>query len=360
MKKRLFCAAIAAVILITALPTNAQASVKNSKIKLRSAYNSCKNKGRYDRVNYDNDRCDYVTPYDADTRKTTSKTGTSLTIHWYPISGAGGYEILDSKGKLVKRISGKNAKQATVSGLKENTRYTFCVRAYQKKGSKYIYSKKSDKATGRTGYLIQGSSTVSAAQMARFYKKRRSGYPSTFKKMGAPNIETFTQIVYNEAARYNIKAEVLFAQIMKETGYLKFGGDVSACQCNFGGIGAVGNGAKGVDFRTYAKKHYKAFGYNSASSAEKNAVAVGIRSQALHLALYAGAVKKINSSIDSRGEYVIIGNSPYVQWLGIKDNPYTTGEKLTPSGKSPVCGWAIGNNYGYQLVESIIIPLKMS
>lgn len=313
MKKRLFCAAIAAVILITAFPANVQASVKNSKVRLRSSYSKCKNKRHYDRTNYDYDRCDYVTPYDANTRKNTRRTGTSLTIHWYPVSGASGYEILDSKGKVIKRVSGRNAKQTTVSGLKENKKYTFCVRAYQKKGKKYIYSKKSCKATGRTGYLIRGKSTVSAAQMARFYRKRRSGYPSSFKKLGAPNINTFTQIIYKEAERYNIKAEVLFAQIMKETGYLRFGGDVSAYQCNFGGIGAVGNGAKGVDFRTYARKHYKAFGYKSAASAEKHAVAVGIRSQALHLALYAGAVRKSNNSIDARGKYVLVGNSPYVQ-----------------------------------------------
>ena len=40
------------------------------------------------------------------------------------------------------------------------------------------------------------------------------------------------------------------AQMIKETGYLKFGGDVMPTQNNFAGIGAVGEGAKGAVFST--------------------------------------------------------------------------------------------------------------
>ena len=357
MKKRIFCAAIAAVLVLAAFPKEAQAALKDKQIKLRSPYTNCMNRSSSDNYNYDKDSYDFATPYDCDTDKITKKTGTSLTIHWYPIYGASGYEVLNAKGKVVKRIAGMDVNQITVTGLKENTRYTFRVRAYKKKGKKYTYSRKSAKAVGRTGYSIKGKSQVSAAKMAKYYRSKRSTYPSAYKNLGAATIDDFTRIVYREAARYNIRAEVLFAQMMNETGFLRFGGDVSIYQCNFGGVGATGNGAAGIDFRSYAREHYKAFGYKSASSAEKHAVAVGIRSQALHLALYAGAVKNVDNTIDPRGKYVRVGNAPYVQWLGIKDNPYTTGEKHSPSYRAQTRGWAAANDYGYILVEKSIIPM---
>lgn len=343
---------------LMAFPLQAHASFSGKTIKLRSPYNDCMNRKSYDSYNYNNDSYDYLTPYDADTDKVTSRTGSSLTLHWYPVYGASGYQVLDSRGRVKKTISGMDVNQVTITGLSANKKYTFRVRAYKKKGKSITYSKKSRKASGRTGYLIKGKSTVSAAQMARYYKSKRSSYPSAYKSLGAATINDFTRIVYREASRYNIKAEVLFAQMMNETGFLRFGGDVSIYQCNFGGVGAVGNGAGGLDFRSYARAHYKAFGYSSASSAESHAISVGIRSQALHLSLYAGAQNHINNAIDPRGKYVRVGNAPYVQWLGIKDNPYTTGEKHSPSYRAQTRGWAAGNNYGYYLVEKYIMPMK--
>ena len=44
------------------------------------------------------------------------------------------------------------------------------------------------------------------------------------------------------------RQDVLFAQVMLETGGLKFGGDVQPSQCNFVGLGAVGGGAAGETF----------------------------------------------------------------------------------------------------------------
>lgn len=358
MKIRIPAALLAVIMIIAAFPVSAHASFTGTRIKLRSPYQDCMNHRSGDSYNYNNDSHDYVTPYDSDTDKISKRTGTSLTIHWYPVYGASGYEVCNKSGKVVKRISGMDVNQITVTGLKENTKYTFTVRAYKKKNGEYTYTKRSKKASGYTGYKISGKSSVSAAQMARYYRSKRSSYPSAYKSLGAATIDDFTRIVYNEAKRYNIKAEVLFAQMMNETGFLKFGGDVSIYQCNFGGVGAVGNGASGLDFRSYAAAHYKAFGYSSASQAEKHAIEVGIRSQAMHLSLYAGAIRRIDNTIDPRGRYVRVGNAPYVQWLGIKDNPYTTGEKHSPSYRAQTRGWAAANNYGYTLVEKYIRPMK--
>lgn len=358
MKIKLLVFILAYIILFTACPVNAHAAFKNTRIRLRSPYQGCMNRSASDTYDYDKDSHDYVTPYDADTDRISRRTGTSLTIHWYPVYGASGYEVCNKRGKVVKRISGMDVNQTTITKLKKNTRYTFTVRAYKKRKGRYTYTKRSKRAIGFTGYKIAGKSTVSAAQMARFYKSKRSSYPSAYKSLGAATIDDFTKIVYKEAKRYGIKAEVLFAQMMNETGFLKFGGDVSIYQCNFGGVGAVGNGAGGLDFRAYAAEHYKAFGYSSASQARNHAIEVGIRSQAMHLALYAGAIKKVDNTIDPRGRYVRIGNAPYVQWLGIKDNPYTTGEKHSPSYRAQTRGWAGANNYGYTLVVKFIKPMK--
>ena len=54
---------------------------------------------------------------------------------------------------------------------------------------------------------------------------------------------------------------------MIETGNLRFGGDVLPEQCNFGGMGATGDGKRGLSFDTVLK---------------------GLRAQALHLRAYAG------------------------------------------------------------------------
>lgn len=358
-RKRITAALLASVFVIASMPMNARAaSFKDTRIKLRSPYQDCMNRKSSDSYNYNKDTHDYVTPYDADTDKISRRTGTSLTVHWYPVYGADGYEVLNTKGRVVKTIAGMDVNQVTITGLKSDTKYTYTVRAYKKKNGGYTYSKKSKKASGATGYQISGKSSVSAKQMARYYKSKRSDYPSAYKSLGASTINDFTRIVAKEAKRYNIKAEVLFAQMMNETGFLKFGGDVSVYQCNFGGVGATGNGASGIDFRSYARDHYKAFGYKSASQAGRHAIEVGIRSQAMHLALYAGAIDKIDDTIDPRGKYVRVGNAPYVQWLGIRDNPYTTGEKHSPSYRAQTRGWAAANNYGYTLVEKYIRPMK--
>ena len=70
-------------------------------------------------------------------------------------------------------------------------------------------------------------------------------------------------MIYDEAAFENVRPEILYAQIMLETGYLQYGGDVEINQFNFGGLGATGNGVKGnsfVDVRTGIKaqvQHFK-------------------------------------------------------------------------------------------------------
>lgn len=181
---------------------------------------------------------------------------------------------------------------------------------------------------------IMGTSQTSVAQMVRYYKANASGY-DTFKakydgkydgslaKGGASTIEQFAQIFYEEANAEGVKAEVAFTQCMKETGFLKYGGDVLPNQYNFAGIGATGavHGASFKDVRT------------------------GIRAQIQHLKAYASTSPLNNGCVDPRFNLVTRNTAPYVEWLGIQENP---------NGY----GWASAKNYGYDIVGMVKVLLS--
>lgn len=181
---------------------------------------------------------------------------------------------------------------------------------------------------------IMGTSQTNVAQMVRYYKANARGY-DTFKakyegkydgslaKGGASTIEQFAQIFYEEANAEGVKAEVAFTQCMKETGFLKYGGDVLPNQYNFAGIGATGavHGASFKDVRT------------------------GIRAQIQHLKAYASTSPLNNACVDPRFNLVTRNTAPYVEWLGIKENP---------NGY----GWATAKNYGYDIVGMVKVLLS--
>ena len=81
-------------------------------------------------------------------------------------------------------------------------------------------------------YTITGSSTVTVSQMVSYYQSR-TFYPSFYGGSDAATIKKFCQIYLDECKAENIRAEVSFAQAMKETNFLRFGGDVSITQYNF-------------------------------------------------------------------------------------------------------------------------------
>jgi hypothetical protein len=60
--------------------------------------------------------------------------------------------------------------------------------------------------------------------------------------------ETLAEYYVRYAAEAGLRADLLWAQMIHETGYGMYGGDVDPAQNNFAGIGAIGNGATGVTF----------------------------------------------------------------------------------------------------------------
>ena len=169
-------------------------------------------------------------------------------------------------------------------------------------------------------YLIEGTTSVSVKQMTDYFRQSKYSYPTDImKKGGASTLEEFCQIYYDEAEKEGIKAEVAFAQAMKETGWLQFKGDVKAEQYNFAGMGATGNGVTGESFKD---------------------VREGVRAQIQHLKAY-GSTKDLNQTcVDNRFKYVERGCSIYVEWLGIPNNPENK-------------GWAAADGYGVDIVKMI-------
>lgn len=169
-------------------------------------------------------------------------------------------------------------------------------------------------------YPIMGSSAVTAEQMAAYYNSEGYPYPAeALAKGGADTIEAFCQMYYEEATAEGVRPEVAFAQTMKETGWLQYGGDASIEQFNFAGIGTTGGGVAGNSYPD---------------------VRTGIRAQIQHLKAYATEDALVQECVDDRYEYVLKGSAPYVEWLGQNENPQG-------------CGWATAENYGYSIVEMI-------
>lgn len=173
---------------------------------------------------------------------------------------------------------------------------------------------------------VMGASQTSVAQMVRYYNSKSSGYDTftgenkkyngSLAKGGASTIEQFAQIVYEEARAEGVRAEVVFAQCMLETGFLKYGGDVLPNQYNFAGIGATG-AVHGASFEN---------------------VRVGVRAHVQHLKAYASLDGLTQQCVDPRFNLVARGCAQYVEWLGMKENPKGY-------------GWASAKNYGPNIVS---------
>ena len=142
--------------------------------------------------------------------------------------------------------------------------------------------------TGFEGYIMSPPFT-SYEDAAAHYSRTvgRQTYPtSVYKSKGSASIDEFCKILYEEASFEGVCPEVLYAQVMKETGYLRFGNLVQANQCNFGGVGATGPGNPGYTF---------------------SSVREGLRVQAQHLKAYATTEPLNNPCIDPRFNLVSRG-----------------------------------------------------
>lgn len=157
-----------------------------------------------------------------------------------------------------------------------------------------------------SGYTeITGTAAATAAQMRAYITKIN------------PDAPDLAAIHLEEGEKEGIRGDVAFAQSCLETGNWRFGGDVKPEQNNYCGMGATGGGVAGNSFETPR---------------------LGIRAQIQHLKAYANTEPLSGDLIDPRFAYVKRGCAPYVEWLGIQENP---------EGR----GWASGADYGAKILK---------
>lgn len=131
-----------------------------------------------------------------------------------------------------------------------------------------------------------------------YFKSAGGVYPaSVYGSKGASSIDEFVRLLVAESESEGVRADIVFCQAMKETGWLRFGGQVKPEQCNFAGIGATNGGAAGASFEN---------------------VRMGIRAQVQHLKAYASRAPLVNECIDPRFNLVERGCAPLVTDLNGK------------------------------------------
>lgn len=162
---------------------------------------------------------------------------------------------------------------------------------------------------------ILGPTQTSKQRFVEFFNQNAS-FPKHYVDRGV-NLEQFVQMYMEESAAEGVRGDLAFAQMLHETGYLRFGGDVKIQQFNFAGLGATGGGVPGADFRKYGD--------------DANGIRMGIRAQVQHLKGYTSTPELSNPCVDPR----------YGAWLAGRAN--TIGE-LTGT-------WATDPHYADKLVN---------
>ena len=147
---------------------------------------------------------------------------------------------------------------------------------------------------------IMGPSLATVEQMVTLINAQGVPYPvDKYTSRGAATIKDFCRVLLDQARSEDVRAEVLFAQAMVETGWLQFGGDVDKngkVQCNFGGLGATGNGVPGDEYPD---------------------VKTGLLAQAQHLKGYATTADLSQPCVDKRFHHLAgkRGSAPTVDKL---------------------------------------------
>lgn len=162
---------------------------------------------------------------------------------------------------------------------------------------------------------IMGKAQATAQQMALFCRSKNST-----PQLTSCSLEQLAEMFIEEGEAEGVRGDVAFAQSLHETGYFKFGGIVLPTQNNYAGIGALNGNATG----------------QAASFPDPR---TGVRAQIQHLKAYASTEALVNECVDPRFSLVARGVAPYVEWLGVADNPQG-------------CGWAVpGAGYGANIVK---------
>ncbi len=164
--------------------------------------------------------------------------------------------------------------------------------------------------TGESMTRITGKAEASAEQMQEYIRAKNGSVPQ--------GVTDMIPFYLSEGEAENIRGDIAFAQSCLETGNFTFAGSaVDLSQNNFCGLGVTKRGEKGNSFETPQ---------------------LGIRAQIQHLKAYANTAKLKQGCVDPRFTLVSRGCAPYVEHLGIQENP---------KGR----GWAAGAGYGSRILK---------
>jgi hypothetical protein len=119
-------------------------------------------------------------------------------------------------------------------------------------------------------------------------------FTETNPRIDINHLKKIALIYIEEAAAEGINSDLAFCQMVHETNFLRFDGDVKAWQNNFGGIGATGKGEPGESF---------------------SSVEIGIRAHIQHLKAYANAQPLRKKLVDPRFYRVRRARAPYAEDL---------------------------------------------
>lgn len=140
---------------------------------------------------------------------------------------------------------------------------------------------------GEVPERIMGTGAVPASRLEAFLLANNSGADrATVRELAAAYVD--------EAAAEGVNHDVVFAQMCVETGFLKFGGLVTADMHNYCGLGSIGPGKPGERFPT---------------------ARIGARAHVQHLKAYASTQALRGTVVDPRFKYVKRGSSPTVAGL---------------------------------------------
>lgn len=178
----------------------------------------------------------------------------------------------------------------------------------------------SNEKNDTSGYTkIVGTAKATPKQMIAYIKKKNPNV--------AQSVIEMIPFYISEGKTEGIRGDIAFAQSCIETGNYTFPKStcaVSIDQNNFCMMGVTGTFEKGNSFATPQ---------------------LGIRAQIQHLKAYSSKDPLNGKCVDPRFNYVTRGCAPYVEWLGMKENP---------EGK----GWASAKNYGSKILRVLNDVLK--
>ena len=134
---------------------------------------------------------------------------------------------------------------------------------------------------------IMDKGNITSSTLANFLKNNNQNIDRVY-------IQNLADIYLEEANLEGVNHDIAFTQMCLETGFLRFDGTVDKHQNNFCGLGVVGNGVKGLKFKS---------------------VRQGVRAHIQHLKAYASTNDLNNKLVDSRFKFVKRGSVTYISGL---------------------------------------------